>query len=199
MTAEGNADHYEDILGTYLVKLSAMPLSEQDTVEVSELLHMIGDLERISDHAVNLLEASEELREKKIVFTPPAQAELKQLTAAVDEVVGLAMSAFTAGDLMAAAMVEPLEQVVDDLKEKLRLRHILRLQRGECSIEAGFVWSDLLTDLERVADHCSNIAGCVLEMRHERLDLHGYLDEVRTGSAEYAAAYENYARKYSVD
>ena len=100
---------------------------------------------------------------------------------------------------MAAAMVEPLEQVVDDLKEKLRLRHILRLQRGECSIEAGFVWSDLLTDLERVADHCSNIAGCVLEMRHERLDLHGYLGEVRTGSAEYAAAYENYARKYSVD
>ena len=199
MTAEGNADHYEDILGTYLVKLSAMPLSEQDTVEVSELLHMIGDLERISDHAVNLLEAGEELREKKIVFTPAAQKELKQLTAAVDEVVGLAMAAFTAGDLAAAALVEPLEQVVDDLKEKLRLRHILRLQRGECSIEAGFVWSDLLTDLERVADHCSNIAGCVLEMRYERLDLHGYLGAVRTGSAEYAAAYERYARKYSVD
>ena len=198
MIAESNADHYEDILGTYLVKLSAMSLSEQDTVEVSELLHMIGDLERISDHAVNLLEAGEELREKKIVFTPGAQAELKQLTAAVDEVVGLAMSAFTAGDLAAAALVEPLEQVVDDLKEKLRLRHIQRLQRGECSIEAGFVWSDLLTDLERVADHCSNIAGCVLEMRHERLDLHGYLDTVRTGSAEYAAAYEDYANKYSV-
>ena len=199
MTAEGNADHYEDILGTYLVKLSALPLSEQDTVEVSELLHMIGDLERISDHAVNLLESGEELREKKIVFTPAAQEELKQLTAAVDEVVGLAMAAFTTGDLAAAALVEPLEQVVDELKEKLRLRHIGRLQRGECSIEAGFIWSDLLTDLERVADHCSNIAGCVLEMRHERLDLHGYLDTVRTGSAEYTAAYGNYARKYAVD
>ena len=199
MTAEKNADHYEDILGTYLVKLSAMPLSEQDTVEVSELLHMIGDLERISDHAVNLLESGEELRAKKITFTPAAQEELKQLTAAVDEVVGLAMSAFTTGDLAAAALVEPLEQVVDELKEKLRLRHIGRLQRGECSIDAGFIWSDLLTDLERVADHCSNIAGCVLEMRYERLDLHGYLDTVRSGSAEYAAAYGNYARKYAID
>ena len=199
MTAEKNADHYEDILGTYLVKLSAMPLSEQDTVEMSELLHMIGDLERISDHAVNLLESGEELRAKKITFTPAAQEELKQLTAAVDEVVGLAMSAFTTGDLAAAALVEPLEQVVDDLKEKLRLRHIGRLQRGECSIDAGFIWSDLLTDLERVADHCSNIAGCVLEMRYERLALHGYLDTVRSGNAEYAAAYESYARKYAVD
>ena len=199
MTAEANADHYEDILGTYLVKLSAMPLSEQDTVEASELLHMIGDLERISDHAVNLLEAGEELREKKIVFTQEAQAELKQLSAAVNEVVDLAMRAFVSNDLAAAALVEPLEQVVDDLKEKLRLRHILRLQKGECSIEAGFVWSDLLTDLERVADHCSNIAGCVLEMRYERLDLHGYLSTVRSGSGEYAAAYAEYARKYTVE
>ena len=131
--------------------------------------------------------------------TPRSEEELKQLTAAVDEVVGLAMSAFTTGDLAAAALVEPLEQVVDDLKEKLRLRHIGRLQRGECSIDAGFIWSDLLTDLERVADHCSNIAGCVLEMRYERLALHGYLDTVRSGNAEYAAAYESYARKYAVD
>ena len=176
-----------------------MPLSEQDTVESSELLHMIGDLERISDHAVNLLEAGQELREKNIVFTAAAQAELKQLTSAVDEVVELAMRAFSANDLTAAAQVEPLEQVVDDLKEKLRLRHIGRLQRGECSIEAGFIWSDLLTDLERVADHCSNIAGCVLEMRYERLDLHGYLDAVRTGNADYAASYEAYARKYAVE
>ena len=199
LTAESNADHYEDILGTYLVKLSAMPLSEQDTMESSELLHMIGDLERISDHAVNLLEAGEELREKKIVFTDAAQAELKQLTAAVDEVVELAMRAFTANDVTAAAQVEPLEQVVDELKEKLRSHHIVRLQRGECSIEAGCDWSDLLTDLERVADHCSNIAGCVLEMRYERLNLHGYLDTVRAGNADYAAGYEAYARKYSVD
>ena len=199
VTAESNVDHYEDILGTYLVKLSAMTLSEQDTVEAAELLHMIGDLERISDHAVNLLEAGEELREKKIVFTPSAQAELRQLTAAVDEVVDLAVRAFVHKDLTAASLVEPLEQVVDDLKEKLRGNHILRLQRGECSIEAGFVWSDLLTDLERVADHCSNIAGCVLEMRYERLDLHGYLGTVRTDNAEYTAQYESFARKYAVD
>ena len=199
LAAEAHADHYEDILGTYLVKLSAMPLNEQDTVEASELLHMIGDLERISDHAVNLLEAGEELRDKKIVFTDAARAELQQLSAAVSEVVELAMRAFMANDLTAAAQVEPLEQVVDELKAKLRSRHILRLQRGECSIEAGFIWSDLLTDLERVADHCSNIAGCVLEMRYERLDLHGYLDMVRTGNAEYTASYESYARKYTID
>ena len=197
--AEKHADHYEDILGTYLVKLSALPLSDQDNVESAELLHMIGDLERISDHAVNLLEAGEEMRGKGITFTPAAQAELRQLTAAVDEVVALAMEAFTRNDLTAAAQVEPLEQVVDELKEKLRSRHILRLQRGECSIEAGFIWSDLLTDLERVADHCSNIAGCVLEMRYERLDLHGYLDTVRTGNGEYAACYDRYAAKYLVD
>ncbi len=196
--SEKAVDHYEDILGTYLVKLSAMPLNDHDNAESAELLHLIGDFERISDHAVNLMESGKELRDKGIEFSASGRWELDQLLAAVSEIVDLAMRAFTKGDLEAAVLVEPLEEVVDTLKEQLRARHILRLQRGECSIEAGFIWSDLLTNLERVADHCSNIAGCVLEMRHKRFDLHDYLRAVRKDSPEFASSYDAYARKYSL-
>ena len=199
MKAEKAADHYEDILGTYLVKLSSLQLNDRDNVESAELLHLIGDFERISDHAVNLLESGKELRDKGIEFTPAARWELERMSAAVSEIVELAMRAFIGGDIEAALQVEPLEEVVDTLKEQLRARHILRLQRGECSIEAGFIWSDLLTDLERVADHCSNIAGCVLEMRHKRFDLHGYLHAVRKDSGEFAASYAAYASKYALE
>ena len=199
MKAEKAADHYEDILGTYLVKLSSLQLNDRDNVESAELLHLIGDFERISDHAVNLLESGKELRDKGIEFTPAARWELERMSAAVSEIVELAMRAFIGGDIEAALQVEPLEEVVDTLKEQLRARHILRLQRGECSIEAGFIWSDLLTDLERVADHCSNIAGCVLEMRHKRFDLHGYLHAVRKDSGEFAASYAAYANKYALE
>ena len=196
--AEAAADHYEDILGTYLVKLSAMPLNDKDNVESAELLHLIGDFERISDHAVNLVASSQELRSKGIQFSSAARWELGRLSAAVGEILDLAMTSFVNNDLQAAAQVEPLEQVVDTLKEQLRSRHILRLQRGECSIEAGFIWSDLLTDLERVADHCSNIAGCVLELRHKKFDLHDYLGAVRADSPDFASSYDAYARKYSL-
>lgn len=198
MKAEKTADHYEDILGTYLVKLSSMQLNDRDNVESAELLHLIGDFERISDHAVNLMESAKELRDKGIEFSPSGRWEMERMTAAVGEIVNLAVCAFTNNDMDAAVQVEPLEEVVDTLKEQLRARHILRLQRGECSIEAGFIWSDLLTDLERVADHCSNVAGCVLEMRHKRFDLHDYLRAVRKDSPEFAASYEAYARKYSL-
>ena len=196
--AEAAADHYEDILGTYLVKLSAMPLNDKDNVESAELLHLIGDFERISDHAVNLVASSQELRSKGIQFSSAARWELGRLSAAVGEILDLAMTSFVNNDLQAAAQVEPLEQVVDTLKEQLRSRHILRLQRGECSIEAGFIWSDLLTNLERVADHCSNIAGCVLELRHKKFDLHDYLGAVRADSPDFASSYDAYARKYSL-
>ena len=196
--AEAAADHYEDILGTYLVKLSAMPLNDKDNVESAELLHLIGDFERISDHAVNLVASSQELRSKGIQFSSAARWELGRLCAAVGEILDLAMTSFVNNDLQAAAQVEPLEQVVDTLKEQLRSRHILRLQRGECSIEAGFIWSDLLTNLERVADHCSNIAGCVLELRHKKFDLHDYLGAVRADSPDFASSYDAYARKYSL-
>ena len=195
---EQTADRYEDELGTYLVKLSGCHLNEQDRVEAAELLHMIGDFERISDHAVNILESTEELRSKGITFTPTAMEEMKKMFGAVEEIMDLALTSFIHTDLSAAAEVEPLEQVVDTLKEQLRSRHILRLQEGRCSMEAGFVWADLLTDLERIADHCSNIAGCVVQMQKSRLDIHGYLDGVRSGSDEFRQRYDFYARKYAL-
>ena len=195
---EQAADKYEDELGTYLVKLSGCALSDQDRVEAAELLHMIGDLERISDHAVNILESTEELRGKGITFTDIAREEMHKMFGAVSEIMDLALTAFIHGDLSAAKEVEPLEQVVDTLKEQLRSRHILRLQQGKCSMEAGFVWADLLTDLERIADHCSNIAGCVVQMQKSRLDIHEYLDGVRSGSEEFRQRYDYYARKYAL-
>ncbi len=198
-TGESDVDHYEDILGTYLVKLSAMPLNDQDNLTCAELLHIIGDFERISDHAVNLLESATEMRHKGMPLSEGAQWEMEHLSAAINEIMDLTMKAFVDDDMDAAAHVEPLEEVVDTLKEQMRSRHILRLQRGECSIEAGFIWSDILTNLERVADHCSNIAGCVLEMRYQRMNVHDYLGMVRSDSTDFAENYRSYAKKYSLN
>ena len=195
---EKEADQYEDMLGTYLVKLGLENLSERDNRQVSKLLHIIGDFERISDHAVNVVESAEEMRSKGLHFSPQAKQELNVLTSAVGEIMDLSLDAFLKDDPDLAVKVEPLEQVVDTLKEQLRNRHILRLQRGECTIELGFVWSDLLTDLERVADHCSNIAGCVIEMSHGSLDVHEYLDYIKGGSIAFQRAYNAYARKYAL-
>ena len=195
---EKEADQYEDMLDTYLVKLGRENLSERDNRQVSKLLHIIGDFERISDHAVNVVESAEEMRSKGLHFSPQAKQELNVLTSAVGEIMDLSLDAFLKDDPDLAVKVEPLEQVVDTLKEQLRNRHILRLQRGECTIELGFVWSDLLTDLERVADHCSNIAGCVIEMSHGSLDVHEYLDYIKGGSIAFQRAYNAYARKYAL-
>lgn len=195
---EKEADQYEDMLGTYLVKLGRENLSERDNRQVSKLLHIIGDFERISDHAVNVVESAEEMRSKGLHFSPQAKQELNVLTSAVGEIMDLSLDAFLKDDPDLAVKVEPLEQVVDTLKEQLRNRHILRLQRGECTIELGFVLSDLLTDLERVADHCSNIAGCVIEMAHGSLDVHEYLDYIKGGSIAFQRAYNAYARKYAL-
>ena len=195
---EQEADQYEDMLGTYLVKLGRADLNAADSRETAKLLHIIGDFERISDHAVNLVESAEEIRNKGLSFSVHAKQELAVLTAAVGEVMDLALDAFLQNDPALAAKVEPLEQVVDTLKEQLRNRHILRLHKGECTIELGFVWSDLLTSLERVADHCSNIAGCVIEMSHDSLDVHEYLDNVKAGGPGFLRAYEAYAQKYAL-
>ena len=169
---EEKTDHYEDLLGTYLVKLSARPLSADDNRQAAKLLRVISDFERIGDHAVNLLRSAEEMGEKELLFTDAARGELSVLTGAVAEILDRSLGAFLADDWEGAVQVEPLEQVIDALKEEMRTRHILRLQRGECGVEAGFVWSDLLTDLERVADHCSNIAGCVIDTHRHNLNLH---------------------------
>lgn len=195
---EEKTDRYEDMLGTYLVKLSSNRVSDADSAEVTELLKMIGDFERISDHAVNVLESVEELRQKGLSFSEAAMDELRSLTGAVGEILDLSMDAFVRSDLEAAAKVEPLEQVVDDLKESMRTRHMIRLQRGECSIDAGFVWSDLLTDLERVADHCSNIAGCVLDAARNNVGLHEALREFRVDNQEFMDQYDRFAGRYAL-
>ena len=170
--AEDLTDHYEDILGTYLVKLGSRQIGESNSAETTELLRLIGDIERIADHSVNILESAEELREKELQFSPKAKGELTVLVSATHEILDLTMSAIASGDLTVAAKVEPLEEVIDDLKEELRTRHSIRLSQGNCSIETGFVWSDLLTNLERVSDHCSNVAGCIIDTANHNLNLH---------------------------
>ena len=193
---EERCDHYEDIIGTYLVQLSSRTMSQCESEEATELLKTIGDFERISDHAVNVLESAEELREKGLAFSGTAQEEYGVLAGAVREILHLAIDAFAAGDSAAAAQVEPLEEVIDKLKEQMRTRHILRMQRGACSIEAGFVWSDLLTDLERISDHCSNIAGCVLDAAQHNLTLHETLRTVRREDADFRTRLAADAEKY---
>ena len=193
---ESRCDRYEDELGTYLVRLSAQQLSDAESEEATELLKIIGDFERISDHAVNLLAASEELRSKGLGFSAAAEKELKVLIGAVSEILNTAERAFSEKDLAAAAQVEPLKQVIVALKEQMRTRHILRMQQGHCSIEAGFVWSDLLTDLERTADHCSNIAGCVRDAATHGLNLHETLRAMRADDPDFRRAYGTYAEKY---
>ena len=181
ITNEGIIDSYEDKLGTYLVKLSSRSITVHDSNTVSMLLHAIGDFERISDHSMNIIESTEELMSKKMKFSDAARKEISSLGIAVDEILGLACKAFCNNDLDAARDVEPLEEVIDKIKDKLRSNHISRLQQGECSIETGFVWSDLLTNLERISDHCSNIAGCVIEIKQNSMDMHSYLGEMKSG------------------
>ena len=191
-------DHYEDLLGTYLVKLSAKQISEADSAEAAKLLKMIGDFERISDHAVNLLESAEELENKGLAFTASAISELEVISSAVNEILDLSLTAFEADDLKSASMVEPLEQVIDGLKEQMRTRHILRLQQGACSIPAGFIWADLLTNLERTSDHCSNIAGCVLEMAQRNMNIHETLRSTKNDSEGFQQGFKSYTRKYAL-
>lgn len=196
---EARADMYEDKLGSYLVKLSGRSLNEKDSHEVAKLLHIIGDFERISDHARDLIESADELKSKGLVFSDEAKEELKVMSRAVGDILDLAELAYTTDDTSAADRVEPLEEVIDCLKEEIRRRHIIRLQQNRCSIEHGFVLSDILTNLERVSDHCSNIAGCVIEMtRYNALDMHGYLGNVKKGDPEFRKLYDDFAAEYAL-
>ena len=195
---ESLCDHYEDIIGTYLVKLSARRMGEAESEEATELLKSIGDFERISDHAVNILASAEEIDEKKLTFSPSAESELDVLFAAIKRILDLSLDAFERGDTAVAAEVEPLEQVIDTLKEQMRTRHILRMQQGNCSIEAGFVWSDLLTDLERTSDHCSNIAGCVIDAAQHNLNLHETLRAARSEDDCFRRRFRHYAHEYAL-
>ena len=193
---EEKCDHYEDILGTYLVKLSAHQMGVEESEEATALLKSIGDFERISDHAVDVLESAEEMRDKGLTFSPGATAEFKVLSAAIREILDMSVRCFEEQDVALAARVEPLEQVIDDLKERMRTRHILRMREGTCRIETGFVLSDLLTGLERTSDHCSNIAGCVIDAAQHDLNLHETLRAARQSSDSFQKEYADYAEKY---
>ena len=196
---ENKADNYEDALGSYLVKLSASDVSEADSKQITKLLHIIGDFERISDHAVNIVESAEEMREKKIDFSPEAKAELAVLRAAVGDIINLAEEAFKNNNLDLAINIEPLEEVVDDLRDKIKLNHIIRLQKSECTIEHGFILADLLNNFERVSDHCSNVGGCMIEMfTEDSLDMHKYLQHIHSDSKEFKAKFKEYTNKYSI-
>ncbi len=196
--AEDLTDHYEDILSTYLVKLGGRHISEENSTESTELLKLIGDFERIADHSVNILESAEEMRDKGLQFSKNAQSEMSVLVSAVREIIRLTMQSLTTGDLRVAACVEPLEQIIDDLKEELRTRHIVRLSQGNCTIEVGFVWSDLLTNLERVSDHCSNISACIIDTAHHNLNLHETTRNVHESDSFFAEQLEEYKKQYQL-
>lgn len=195
---EEKSDHYEDVLSSYLVKISRYDISNRDSREAAMLLKMIGDFERISDHAVNILESAEEMKEKGIVFSGEAQKELGTITSALEEILNLAYISFVNESPEIAVTVEPLESVIDDLKDKLRVNHITRLQQDECSIDAGFIWSDLLTNFERTSDHCSNVAGTIIDVANHNMNLHESIRELKTNSEEYEREYAAYSEKYSV-
>ena len=196
--AEKNVDHYEDVLGTFLTKLARAQISDDDSSEVSKLLKIIGDLERISDHSVNVLESAEEMKEKKISFSEDAKKELEVLCAALTEILTLTMDALRRDDWEAAASVEPLEQVIDHIKAILRNRHINRLKKGECSVEAGFVWVDLLTDMERTSDHCSNIAVSIMDAHAHNMNAHQSLRSMKEGNPAFFEKLDDYSRKYQL-
>ena len=196
---EDKTDHFEDILGTYLVKINESQTSDGDSIMISKLLKLIGDYERISDHSVNIVESVEEVKEKGILFTEQGKQQLKVVCAALNEIVNISYEAFIENDIKKAYKVEPLEQLIDDLKEKMRSSHIARLKAGECSIEAGFVWSDLLTNIERVADHCENIALCVIDSNAMNMNAHEALRALKKSNPDFDAQYKEFSEKYVIN
>ena len=195
---EGVLDTYEDELGTYLVKLSAEALSANDARTVSRMLHTIGDFERLGDHALNLKKVAQEIHEKKIHFSEKAQKEIATLIEAITEIVVMTTKVYEKNDLTLASNVEPLEQVIDNLTAEIKSHHINRLQSGDCTIEMGFVLSDLLTNCERISDHCSNIAVAVIEAQNDAFDPHNYLNKIKYNNEEFKEIFEEYNGKYDL-
>ena len=195
---EGVVDKYEDQLGSYLVKLSGKATSEEDSRTVSLLLHSIGDYERISDHAINILESAKEMHEKGMVFSKKAMEELEIFTRAVEDILNMTLIVFMDEDVDMAKSVEPLEEMIDFLSDELKNRHIARLREGKCTIEQGFVFSDITTNFERISDHCSNIAVSLIEIKDDGYDTHRYLDTVKHDSARFAEEYANCRERYAL-
>lgn len=193
-------DRYEDKLGTYLVKLTGTDLSHEQSLEVSKFLHTISDFERIGDHAVNLSEAAREIYEKKLVFSDEANAELNILASAVAEIVVLTTDAFVNNDLELSRHVEPLEEVIDELCDEIKIRHVMRIQAGNCTLDHGFVFNDLLTNYERIADHCSNIAVAMIELDMDEFDTHEYLHQIKdTHEEKFNHYYTTYKDQFSIE
>lgn len=197
---EDEIDKYEDRLGTYLVQLSTRQLMEKDSNEIGMFLHMIGDFERISDHAVNLTEVSQEMHDKRISFSDAAKAEIRVFSNALSEILNNAFDAFLNENLEEARLVEPLEEVIDAIEADIRARHVERLKEGTCTIELGFVLSDLLTNMERVSDHCSNIAATLIQTKNETFDMHSYLQSVKAadGNEDFNARVKEYSEKFAL-
>ncbi len=197
---EGITDKYEDKLGTYLVRLSSNNLTEEDSHAVSRMLHSLSDFERISDHALNISDIALEIKEKNIAFSDDAKREIIIMMNALKEIMNITIDSFMNDDFEAASHVEPIEQVIDKLKDELKSRHIERLQKGECTVQMGFVFSDLLTNMERVSDHCSNIAVFTIQQDSPKLDTHKYLRKIRNSDVgNFVEEYNEYERKYSLD
>ena len=196
LRSEDAVDRYEDALGTYLVQLSSKAMTQADSRSVNTLLQTIGDFERISDHAVNLTRTAREIHEKSVAFSQHAQEELEVLEGAVQDLLGHTIDSFEKNDLSMAARVEPLEQVIDTLVREIKTRHIARLQDGSCSLEYGFVLNDLLTNYERIADHCSNIAVAMIEVAQDSFDTHAYLSKLKEGDKGFRQLYEQYRKRY---
>ena len=198
---ETKVDKYEDKISTYLVQIAEKQIAARESRVVTELLHCIGDIERISDHALNIAEVAQEIHEKKIDFSESAKADIKIITNAVAEVLGIAITSLVDDDLDAARRVEPLEQVIDRLKRKIKNGHITRLRQGDCTMELGFILSDLLTNYERIADHCSNIAVCFIEMSHDSFETHEYLNRLKSSDedTEFKEMYQEYKAKYYME
>ena len=196
---EEQADIFEDRLGTYLVKLSGHELSVADSKTATKLLHDIGDYERISDHAVNILEAAKEMKDKHISFSDEAMRELGIISMAINEIIDRTEEALVTGDLKAAAHIEPLEQVIDSLRDEIKSRHIDRLRDGKCTIELGFILCDILTNYERVSDHCSNLAACMIKSAEQSFETHKFLSELKDPSNEdYTSEYKKFSEKYAI-
>ncbi len=195
---ENTTDYYEDIVGTYLIKLSANQLNDDDSERAAMYLKVIGDFERIADHSVNICESAKEMHDKDLTLIEQTKKDFDVLSSAILDIVEKATDAFIKDDIHEAIEVEPLEEVIDDLKEKMRTRHIKQMQNGKFNIDIGYIWSDLLTNLERASDHCSNIAGCVIDSSDHTLNVHETLREAKSGNREFMDMYREYQRAYSL-
>lgn len=195
---ENKTDMYEDKLGSYLIKLTQHNMNVDDSRQATEFLHLIGDIERIGDHALNIAQAAQEINDKKIALSDDALTELKTMGAAVDEIITLSVDAFNGNNMDLALQIEPLEQVVDRLKIILKNNHIERLKKGGCSVEAGFVFSDIINNFERIGDHCSNIAVSILQLKNDSYSGHEFMNSMKSNNTSFTEKYEAYKKKYNV-